>query len=108
MALTEIQIQMASNLIAEQSKMRFYSIIQDTAGQLSEAMHKFKVVADFINRMEATDLDALTIPAGAVRTDLINFKIVLNYFVSLWDGQAVTPAVSPQTTINALRRINQG
>lgn len=71
-------------------------------------MHKLELVAGFINRIEATDLDTLQIPAGQVRTDMVNLKTVLNYFVSLWNNQAVSPAVAPQTVINAIRRINQG
>jgi len=102
MALTEIQL---PNLPDE--KWKFYRIIQDTAGQISQDMQNWRQIANFINRMDAADLDTLTIPAGQARTDLVNFKTVINYFVSLWNNQPVTPAVNPQTVIDAVRRMNQ-
>lgn len=107
MALTEIQLQMAPTLVPD-CKLRLYSILQDTAGELSSAMHKMELVAGFINRMETADLDTLQVPAGQIRTDMINLKTVLNYFVSLWSNQAVTPAVAPKDVVNAIRRMNQG
>ena len=107
MALTEIQLQMATTLVPD-CKLRLYSILQDAAADLSSAMNRAKLVAGFINRIEAADLDTLQIPSGQIRTDLVNFKNVLNYFVSLWGNQAVTPAVNPQTVIDSIRRANQG
>lgn len=107
MALTEIQLQMATTLVPD-CKLRLYSMLQDAAAELSSSMHKMELVAGFINRMETADLDTLQIPAGQIRTDLVNFKTVLNYFVSLWGNQAVTPALNPQTVINSIRRANQG
>lgn len=107
MALTEIQLQMASNLVPD-CKLRLYSILQDTAAELSQSMNKMKLVAGFINRIDTADLDTLQIPSGQIRTDLVNFKTVLNYFVSLWSNQAVTPAVNPQTVLDSIRRANQG
>lgn len=107
MALTEIQLQMASTLVPD-CKLRLYSILQDAAADLSAAMTKAKLVAGFINRMETADLDTLQVPEGQIRTDLISFKNVLNYFVSLWGNQAVTPVVNPQTVVDSIRRANQG
>lgn len=107
MALTEIQLQMATTLVPD-CKLRLYSMLQDAAAELSSSMHKMELVAGFINRMETADLDTLQIPTGQIRTDLVNFKTVLNYFVSLWGNQAVTPALNPQTVINSIRRANQG
>jgi len=83
-------------------------MLQDAAAELSSSMHKMELVAGFINRMETADLDTLQIPAGQIRTDLVNLKTVLNYFVSLWNNQAVTPTLNPQTVINSIRRANQG
>ncbi len=107
MALTEIQLQMATTLVPD-CKLRLYSMLQDAAAELSSSMHKMELVAGFINRMETADLDTLQIPAGQIRTDLVNLKTVLNYFVSLWGNQAVTPALNPKTVINSIRRANQG
>lgn len=107
MALTEIQLQMATTLVPD-CKLRLYSILQDAASELSSSMRKAQLVAGFINRIEASDLDTLQVPAGQIRTDLVNFKNVLNYFVNLWNNQAVTPSVNPQTVIDSIRRANQG
>lgn len=107
MALTEIQLHMATTLVPD-CKLRLYSMLQDAAAKLSSTMHEMELVAAFINRMETADLDTLQIPAGQIRTDLTNLKTVLNYFVSLWGNQAVTPTLAPQTVVNAIRRMNQG
>ena len=107
MALTEIQLHMAAMLVPD-SKLRLYSMLQDVAGELSAAMHKMELVAGFINRMETSDLDTLQVPAGQIRTDMVNLKTVLNYFVALWENQSVTPAVNPKTVVNAIRKMNQG
>lgn len=107
MALTEIQLHMA-NMLVPDSKLRLYAMLQDVAGELSSTMHKLELVAGFINRVDTTDLDTLQIPAGQVRTDLVSLKTVLNYFVSLWENEAVTPTVAPKSVINAIRRMNQG
>ena len=108
MALTEIQLLMGGKVTPADSKMVLYSILQDAAAELSSAMNKMQLVANFINRMEVADMDSLQIPAGQIRTDLTNFKTVLNYFVTLWGNQAVTPAVNPKTVVDAIRRANQG
>ena len=107
MALTEIQLQMATTLVPD-CKLRLYSMLQDAAAELSSTMHKMELVAGFINRMETADLDTLQIPSGQIRADLVNLKTVLNYFVTLWGNQAVTPTVNPKTVVDAIRRINQG
>lgn len=105
MALTEIQLPIA---LLPGEKYSFYNVIQTTAADLSASMHRFKLVADFINRMDVADLDAMGVALGQVRTDLVNFKTLLNHFVALWQNQAVTPTVNPQTVVDALRKINQG
>lgn len=107
MALTEIQLHMATTLVPD-CKLRLYSMLQDVAAKLSSTMHELELAAGFINRIETADLDTLQVPAGQIRTDMVNLKNVLNYFVNLWDNQAVTPAVAPQTVVNAIRRMNQG
>jgi hypothetical protein len=108
MALTEIQLLMGGKVTAADSKLVLYSILQDAAADLSSSMNKMKLVANFINRMETDDLDALQVPAGKIRADMTNLKTVLNYFVALWGNQAVTPAVNPVTVVDAIRRANQG
>lgn len=108
MALTEIQLLMSNSVSMGDSKLRLYNMLQDMAGRVSDVMHEMEVHATFINRMETADLDTLTVPAGQIRVDLTNFKTVLNGFVNLWNNQAVTPTVNPQTVVNSIRRMNQG
>jgi hypothetical protein len=99
MALTELQLP---------GKVDFYNTMQNIAGEISSSMHRWGLVAAFVNRMETADLDAMAVAAGTVRSDLIDMKNLLNNFVSLWNNQAVTPTKDPQAIVNAVRKISQG
>jgi len=99
MALTELQLP---------TKPDFYNTLQNVAGEISSSMHRWGLVAAFVNRMEASDLDAVGVAAGQVRTDLIDLKNLLNNFVALWGNQSVTPAKDPQTVVNSIRKISHG
>jgi len=99
MALTELQLP---------TKPDFYNTLQNVAGEISSSMHRWGLVAAFVNRMEASDLDAVGVAAGQVRTDLVDLKNLLNNFVALWGNQSVTPAKDPQTVVNSIRKISHG
>ena len=99
MALTELQLP---------SKTDFYNVISNTAGEISQAMHRWGKVADFINRMGASDLDAIGAATGQVRTDIVNLRILLNELNDLWNNEAVTPTNDPQAVVEELRKINHG
>jgi len=99
MALTELQLP---------GKVDFYNTMQNIAGEISSSMHRWSLVAAFVNRMDAGDLDAMAVAAGTVRSDLIDMKNLLNNFVSLWNNQAVTPTKDPQLIVNAVRKISNG
>jgi hypothetical protein len=99
MALTELQLP---------GKTDFYNTMQNIAGEISSSMHRWSLVAAFVNRMDTGDLDAMAVAAGTVRSDLIDMKNLLNNFVSLWNNQAVTPTKDPQAIVNAVRKMSQG
>ena len=99
MALTELQLP---------GKTDFYNTMQNVAGEISASMHRWGLVASFVNRMETSDLDAMAVAAGTVRTDLIDMKNLLNNFVALWQNQTVTPTKDPQAIVNAVRKMSQG
>ena len=99
MALTELQLP---------NKVDFYNNIQNVAGEISSAMHRWGLVASFVNRMETSDLDAMSIASGVVRSDLVDLKNLLNNFVALWGNQAVTPTKNPQTVVDSIRKIAHG
>jgi len=94
MALTEIQLPNKSN---------FYAKLQDAANKLDKTMSEYKRIAEFIDRMDSSDLDAMTVEAGQARTDLVAFKQAINDMLSLWDGNSVTPTIAPSEAIDRIR-----
>ena len=99
MALTELQLP---------SKADFYNTLQNVAGEISSSMHRWKLVAHFVNRMDVSDLDAIGVASGQVRIDLVDLKNLLNNFVALWGNQVVTPTKDPQAIVNVIRKIANG
>ena len=84
MALTEIQLP---------QKQQFYGDLQSVASEIASRGLRWKELSDFIQRMETTDLDAMGVPAGQVRTDLNNFRVALDALVTaietndaVWDA----------------------
>lgn len=94
MALTELQIP---------TKAEFYRDMRSLANLIAQQKLKYQEAADFINRVQAADLDAMGVPAGQIRTDLVDLKNVLNELVSYYNGNAVTPAKNPDTVVDSLR-----
>jgi len=99
MALTELQLP---------NKADFYNNMQGVAGEISSALHRWGLVASFVNRMETSDLSVMGITNETVVNDLIDLKNLINNFVSLWQNQPVTPTKDPQSIVNAIRKINHG
>lgn len=99
MALTELQLP---------GKVDFYNTMQNIAGEISSSMHRWGLVAAFVNRMDTSDLDAMAVAEGTVRSDLIDMKNLLNNFVNLWNNQSVTPTKEPQAVVNAVRKMAHG
>jgi len=97
--LTELQ---------QPTKTDFYNTLQNVAGEISSAKHRWGLIANFINRMDAADLDAVGVASGQVRTDLTDLKNLLNEIVSLLNNQSITPSKDPQLVLDALRRMSHG
>ena len=99
MALTELQLP---------AKLDFYNTLQNVAGEISAAKHRWGLVAAFINRMDASDLDAVGVAVGVVRTDLVDLKNLLNEIVALLNNQSVTPVKNPQEVVDKIRKMAHG
>lgn len=99
MPLTELQLP---------GKTDFYNTLQNVAGEISSAKHRWSLVAAFVNRMDASDLDSVGVATGVVRTDLVDLKNLLNEIVSLLNNQTVTPVKNPQDVVDKIRKMAHG
>lgn len=96
MALTELQLP---------AKAGFYNDIQSVASEISRFMNRWKLVSEFLDDMATADMDTMGIPAGAIRTDLANFRVALAEIVSLYEGNSVTPTNAPDNIVDSVRRM---
>jgi len=99
MALTELQLP---------TKSDFYNTLQNAAGEISSAKHRWGLIATFINQITTEDLNAIGVASGQVRTDLVNLKILMNEIIALLNNESVTPTNDPQTVIDSLRKMAHG
>lgn len=99
MALTEIQLPSKSDL---------YNVAQNVAGEISQSMHRWGLIAEFLNSIQSVDLDAMSITDAQVRDDLVNLRLMLNDITALWNNQAVTPANDPQAVVAVLCKMSHG
>ena len=96
MALTELQLP---------NKIEFYGNLQKAATDMKTLISQWDAMADFLENMETTDLDAMTVASGQVRTDLIDFRIVLNEVIAFMDGTSTTQTKIPVNIIDNIRRM---
>lgn len=96
MALTELQLP---------TKALFYSELQEAATQINRLMHVWRDLAEFISKVETADLDTMVIPAGAVRTDLGDFRTSIEELIAFFDGTSTTQTVVPADVIDKIRRM---
>lgn len=96
MALTELQLP---------TKERFYNALQQAATQMNELMDAWKNMSEFIANVEAADLDSMGVAAGQVRTDLVNFRTVLEEMVQFYEGTPTTATNPPSDVIEKVRRM---
>jgi len=96
MALTELQLP---------TKELFYHELQEAATQMNRLMNNWRDLAEFLENVGVTDLDTMTVAAGAVRTDLVNFRIAINEFLSFFDGTASIQTVIPADIVDKIRRM---
>ncbi len=94
MALTELQLP---------AKGAFYAVIQSMATEMDNLILRWKNAAEFIAMVETADLDAMGVAAGQVRTDLNEFKAVIDEIVLLYEGNSVTPVNAPNAIIDKIR-----
>jgi len=94
MALTELQLP---------TKENFYRNLQNAATQMDNLMQRWENLAEFINFIEVADLDAMNIPSGQVRTDLVNFRLVMDELVSFYKGDAVIATNPPHEVVDKIR-----
>ena len=96
MALTELQLP---------TKSDFYNNLQGSAGELIRVMVRYELLASFLGKLTTEDWDAMQIPTGQVRTDILNFKLTVDDFTAIWHNEAVTPHMDPQVVTDQIRRM---
>jgi len=96
MALTELQLP---------EKTNFYNTVRHAATEMDNLMHRWSNLVEMINKMETADFNAMSIATGQVRTDLIDFKVVLNEVVAFYEGIATTQTNIPSNIIDKIRAI---
>ena len=96
MALTEVQLP---------DKASFYADIQGLAGEIVSRMLRWQEASEFIAKMGTTELDAMGVATGQVRVDLANFRGSLDNLVAVFNGESVTPTVSPSDAMDAIRKM---
>jgi len=94
MALTELQMP---------TKANFYHKIQHAATEMNNLMLRWNDLSEFIGFIDSGDLDAMGVPTGQVRTDLNQFKTVLEEVISFFEGNSVTPTNAPNSVIDKIR-----
>ena len=80
-----------------------YRDIRSLANDVALRMLRLQEAAEFINTLTTADLDAMGVPAGQVRTDLVDLKQVFNEFVAYYNGGAVTPVKNPASVVDKIR-----
>ena len=94
MALTELQMP---------TKENFYANVRHAASEMNNLMKRWEDMAEFLGKMGVADLDAIGVAAGQVRTDLVDFRIVVEEQLELYNGSAVTPTKNASAVIDNLR-----
>jgi len=94
MALTELQLP---------TKENFYNKLQHAATEMDNLMMRWRNLSEFIAMMETSDLDAMGVATGQLRIDLVDFRILLNEIIALYDGNSVTPTKTPSAVIDKIR-----
>lgn len=96
MALTELQ---------RPSKDDFYNTLRHSATEMHNLILRWKSLAEGINMFGTDDLDALGVAAGQVRTDMVDYRTVLNELTAFFDGTSTTQTKAPKTIVNKIRAI---
>lgn len=94
MALTELQLP---------PKASFYGRLQSAATQMDNLMKQWENLAEFIGMVDAADLDSMGVATGQVRTDLVDFKTVLNETIDFFNGTSTTQTKVPADIVDKIR-----
>ena len=94
MALTELQLPTKDN---------FYRNIQNAATQMDNLMRHWENLAEFIGLVGTADLDAMGVATGQVRTDLVDFRTVLNEVVAFYNGTSTSQTKVPSEIADKIR-----
>ena len=94
MALTELQLP---------TKASFYGTMQSAASKMNNLMRQWEDLAEFIGFIDTTDLDAMGVAAGQVRTDLTQFRTSMNELVAFYKGDSTTQTQVPATVVDKIR-----
>jgi hypothetical protein len=96
LALTELQLP---------TKAELYQNLRSIANEMRRAMERWEAASDFINTLQAADLDAMAVPAGAVRTDMVQLRTVLQEITTYFSGSSVTPTNIPKEVVDKIRQM---
>ena len=96
MALTELQLP---------TKVSFYNSLQSAANKMNNLIKQWEDLAEFIGLVDAGDLDAMGVAAGQVRSDLVEFRTLLNEMSAFYNGTATTQTNVPADVIDKIRSI---
>lgn len=96
MALTELQ---------RPTKTVLYANLANAATQMNYLFQNWKDLAEFITRIDSSDLDAMGVPTGQVRADMINFRTILEEMVAFYYGDTITRTNTPDDVVENLRNM---
>lgn len=96
MALTELQLP---------EKAEFYGRVQSAANKMNNLIKQWEDLAEFIGIVGTADLDTMGVASGAVRTDLVEFRTVLNELAAFYNGTSTTQTEVPADIIDKIRSI---
>ena len=77
---------MALNEIQLPSKDDFYQVVRSVAGEMKSRMIRWKEISEFIAEMDAADMDAMGVPAGTLRTKLVEFRTALDAQIAYFES----------------------
>lgn len=94
MSLTELQ---------RPTKDELYANLRVVANEIRRMMERWEAASDYINRFDTNDLDTMNVPAGDVRTHMVDMRVLLQEMTSLFQNQSVTPTKDPKAVVDNIR-----
>jgi len=94
MALTEIQ---------QMGKTDFYNRLQTSATKINSLMGYLEDIAEFIGFVDTAELDRMNVPAGDIRSDLVEYRTVMNELIAFFKGTSTTQTYVPANVTDRIR-----